>query len=103
MIAVLFEVIPKTESKDRYFSIAQALKSELYTIEGFISVERFQSLNDSEKFLSLSFWEDEAAVLQWKSHFQHQTAQDQGKKEIFNSFRIRVGEVIRDYDWHTDE
>lgn len=102
MIAVLFEVIPKTENKELYFSIAQELKQELSNIDGFISVERFQSLANTDKYLSLSFWENEAAAQRWKMHFQHQAAQKRGKQEVFKYFRIRVGKVIRDYDWETE-
>ena len=82
MIAVLFEVIPKAENKELYFSIAQELKQELSNIEGFVSVERFQSLTDTNKYLSLSFWENEAAAQHWKTHVQHQTAQKRGKREV---------------------
>ena len=97
MIAVIFEVTPTREGKAVYFDIAQDLKSELNRVEGFISVERFQSLSNPESFLSLSFWQNETAVKQWKEHLEHQAAQDKGKRELFSHYRIRVGHVIRDY------
>ncbi|MCL1124079.1 antibiotic biosynthesis monooxygenase family protein [Shewanella surugensis] len=97
MIAVIFEVIPKTSGKEEYFCIAAELKSHLMTIEGFISIERFQSLIEPTKFLSLSFWQDEASVKQWRQYFLHKEAQDRGKKELFQHYRIRVAQVSRDY------
>ena len=97
MITVIFEVTPKAEGKALYFEMAQALKISLSQIEGFISVERFQSLSNPNTFLSLSFWKNETAVMKWKENFEHQTAQKKGKEELFSHFRIRVGNVIRDY------
>jgi len=97
MIAVIFEVIPNSEGKNSYFEIAEILKPALAEIEGFISVERFQSLSNKDKYLSLSFWEDEAAVTQWKMNAEHQLAQNKGKQELFNECRIRVGNILRDY------
>ncbi|WP_444927105.1 antibiotic biosynthesis monooxygenase family protein [Microbulbifer sp. ANSA003] len=97
MIAVIFEVIPNPEGRNSYFDIAGLLKPALSEIEGFISVERFQSLSNKDKYLSLSFWEDEAAVTQWKMNTEHQLAQSKGKHELFNKFRIRVGSILRDY------
>lgn len=97
MIAVIFEVTPKTEGKNAYFEIAELLKPSLIKINGFISVERFQSLSNPEKYLSLSFWENEAAVIRWKENVEHQAAQKKGKSELFSKFRIRVGNIIRDY------
>ncbi|WP_299008833.1 antibiotic biosynthesis monooxygenase [uncultured Shewanella sp.] len=97
MISVMFEVTPKVAGKEAYFRIAAELKNELIKIDGFITIERFQSLNDPNKFLSLSFWKDEAAVKQWRNHFLHQEAQHQGKKVLFQDYRIRVAQVVRDY------
>ncbi|WMN62060.1 antibiotic biosynthesis monooxygenase (plasmid) [Pseudoalteromonas xiamenensis] len=97
MIAVIFEVTLKAEGKARYFDMAQALKGKLSQIEGFISVERFQNLADPDSFLSLSFWQNEAAISQWKAHVEHQVAQEKGKIELFSNYRIRVSNVIRDY------
>jgi len=101
MITVIFEVTPKSEGKALYFEMAHALKSTLSQIDGFISIERFQSLSNPNTFLSLSFWQNETAVMQWKENFEHQTAQKKGKEELFSHFRIRVGNVIRDYGSET--
>jgi len=80
-----------------YFAIAGSLKPGLEAIDGFISVERFQSLSKEGKYVSVSFWRDEQAVKTWREHAEHRLAQARGKKEIFADFRIRVAEVVRDY------
>jgi heme-degrading monooxygenase HmoA len=103
MIAVIFEVTPKENGKAIYFEMAQALQSSLIKIDGFISIERFQSISSSEKFLSLSFWRDETSVKRWKENFEHQIAQKKGKEELFQHYRIRVANVIRDYGSDTNE
>lgn len=97
MIAVIFEVEPKPGRGGEYFDLAGQLKPELEKIDGFISVERFQSLANEGKYVSLSFWRDEDAVTRWRTHTGHQLAQYRGKNDIFNDFRIRVAQVIRDY------
>ena len=97
MHVVIFEVWPKAGRKDDYLDIAAALRPELEKIDGFISVERFTSLTEEGKYLSLSFWRDEAAVIRWRSHAEHQAAQGRGRNEIFANYRLRVAEVIRDY------
>jgi heme-degrading monooxygenase HmoA len=97
MIAVIFEVEAKDGQAHRYFELAGMLKPELEKIDGFISVERFESLTNKGKYVSLSFWRDEQAVRAWRSHQGHQAAQAAGKGEIFKDFRIRVAEVTRDY------
>ncbi len=98
MIAVIFEVEPRPGRVDAYFDLAAELRPELEKIDGFISVERFRSLTDDGKYLSLSFWRDEAAVEAWHADDRHRAAQAKGKAEIFRRFRIRVAEVLRDYD-----
>ncbi len=98
MIVVIFEVIPREGRGQAYFDLAQDLAPELEKIDGFISVERFESLYNKGKFLSLSTWRDEAAVKAWREHLRHRAAQARGKAEIFKDFRIRVAEVVRDYD-----
>ncbi len=98
MIAVIFEVEPNPGRLDAYLDLAATLRPELEKIDGFISVERFRSLTDDGKYLSLSFWRDEAAVKAWHAHAEHRAAQAKGKAEIFRRFRIRVAEVLRDYD-----
>lgn len=97
MLAVIFEVEMNEGQDQRYFDLAAGLRSELQKIDGFISVERFQSLSTKGKYVSLSFWRDEAAVKAWRSHVGHQNAQLQGKSGIFKDFRIRVADVMRDY------
>lgn len=97
MIAVIFEVSPKAERKQEYLNIAASLKEELVQIEGFISVERFQSLTDPEKLLSLSFFENETAVQKWRQLASHRDAQRAGRAGIFKDYRLRVASVIRDY------
>ena len=98
MIAVIFEVWPKDGRGQDYFDLAAGLRPELEKVDGFVSIERFQSLADPAKYLSLSIWRDEAAVAAWHGHAGHRTAQDRGKANIFADFRIRVAAVIRDYD-----
>jgi len=97
MIAVLFEVWPKQGRADEYFDLAGQLRAELEKIDGFVSVERFRSLTDDRKYLSLSIWRDEAAVQAWRGHAGHQAAQRRGKEGLFADFRIRVAAVMRDY------
>ena len=97
MIAVIFEVWPDAEHRQDYFDIAASLKSDLETIDGFISVERFTSLVEEGKILSLSFWRDEGAVKRWRTHLEHRTAQRAGRGGIFRDYRLRVASVLRDY------
>lgn len=97
MIAVIFEVTPKESGAERYFELAGELRGELSKIDGFISVERFESLTTPGKFVSLSFWRDEAAVVAWREHAGHAAAQDEGKSALFADYRIRIAEVRRDY------
>lgn len=97
MIAVIFEVQPKADHAKSYFDIAADLKPELEQIEGFISVERFESLAEKGKFLSLSFFENEEAIAQWRTRAHHREAQNRGKNDLFAGYRIRVAHVVRDY------
>ena len=97
MFAVIFEVKPTREGKDEYLEIASKLRAFLVKQVGFISIERFQSLVEEEKVLSLSFWEDEAAIEKWRNVMEHRMAQKKGKEALFASYRIRVAEVVRDY------
>lgn len=101
MIAVLFEARAVAERQARYLELAAELRRELEKIEGFIDIERFQSLSIEGKILSLSWWESEDAVLAWKRNVLHQAAQREGQQTIFASYRIRVAEVIRDYSSET--
>lgn len=98
MIAVLFEVWPKTDKAETYFEMAAALKSDLENVDGFISVERFESVTEPGKYLSMSFWRSEEAIQSWYCHGDHSSAQETGRDVVFKDYRIRVGNVIRDYD-----
>jgi heme-degrading monooxygenase HmoA len=97
MIAVIFEVTPADGRRDAYLSLAAQLRSELEQMDGFISVERFQSITDPNKMLSLSFWRDEAAVEGWRNHAKHRITQAKGRSGIFADYRLRVASVLRDY------
>ena len=97
MIAVIFEVWPADGRKQTYLDIAASLRPELERIDGFISIERFQSLVDETKILSLSFWRDEAAVQAWRNVEHHRQAQKAGREGVFRDYRLRVAAVLRDY------
>lgn len=97
MIAVIFEVEPSEGGMERYLDLAAMLVPELETIDGFLSVERFESLKTGGRLLSLSFWRDEAAVRIWRNHMQHRAAQEAGRGGVFSGYRLRVAHVIRDY------
>ena len=97
MIAVIFEVWPADGCKDEYLGIAAALRADLDRIDGFISIERFQSLSNSEKLLSLSYWRDEEAVKNWRNHSKHRESQTKGRAGIFADYRLRVATIMRDY------
>jgi len=97
MIAVIFEVEPADGRNQEYFDLAAEMRPMLDEVEGFISVERFQSLSNPRKILSLSFFEDEAAVAQWRTLSAHRGAQKKGRDGIFDNYRLRIATVIRDY------
>ncbi len=97
MFAVIFEVVPAPGKQQDYLDIAAALKPELEKIDGFVSIERFSSLTNPGKILSLSLWRDEAALIRWRQHEAHHRAQWQGRGGIFADYRLRVASVVRDY------
>ena len=97
MIAVIFEVWPTPGRTHDYLDLAASLRPQLETIDGFISIERFQSLSDPSKLLSLSFWRDEDAVRAWRNLPAHRATQAKGRAGIFSDYRLRVADVIRDY------
>ncbi len=97
MIAVIFEVRPAAGQQGAYLDHAARLREELQAMDGFLGVERFQSLTDPGKLLSLSFWRDEAAVRGWRNHAAHRATQEAGRAGIFAGYRLRVAEVLRDY------
>jgi heme-degrading monooxygenase HmoA len=97
MLAVIFEVWPKDEGRDDYFATAADLKPLLQDVDGFISVERFQSLMDPKKVLSVPFWRDEEALMAWRKIAEHRIAQADGRDRLFKDYRLRVASVVRDY------
>lgn len=108
MIAVMFEVSLKPHGSASYFDLALSLKQELISMPGFISIERFESLTETKentvaKILSLSFWQDEDAVQNWRNQSSHIQAQLLGRQQIFVDYRIRVAKVLRDYSMNDRE
>jgi len=101
MHVVIFEVEPTEEGRETYLEIAGQLRAELETIDGFVSIERFESLVTPGKVLSLSTWRDEASIQRWREREAHRAAQDRGREELFKRYRIRVADVVRDYDLKT--
>lgn len=97
MIAVIFEVTPASGRKQEYLDVAEKLRPALEKLDGFISIERFESLTNKGKMLSLSIWRDEEAVKQWRQFEGHRLAQAKGRAGIFSDYRLRVASVIRDY------
>lgn len=97
MIAVIFEVEPAAGKRDAYLGIAADLRPLLDGIDGFISIERFQSLSDENRILSLSFWRDEEAVKAWRNTEEHRRAQAAGRGGVFAAYRLRIAHVVRDY------
>lgn len=97
MIAVIFEVWPAEEKAAQYFDLAASLRRDLEKVDGFISVERFESLTTKGKYLSLSFWRDDDAVRKWRNLDQHRKAQSSGRSGVFADYRLRVASVVRDY------
>ena len=100
MIAVLFEVWPAAGQTGRYLDLAAELRPALDRIDGFVSIERFQSLAEPDKLLSLSYWRDEAAVTAWRNGSVHRTTQAMGRGGVFADYRLRVAAVVRDYGLH---
>lgn len=97
MIAVIFEATPAADRYDAYLGIAAELRPLLAGVDGFVSVERFQSLSDPRRVLSLSFWRDEEAVNAWRNTVEHRQAQQAGRAGIFEDYRLRIAHVLRDY------
>ena len=97
MIAVIFEVTPRADQKDAYLAAAASLREHLERLDGFISIERFQSLSQPGKLVSLSFWRDEESVRRWRNLDAHRDVQRAGREHIFEDYRLRVASVLRDY------
>lgn len=100
MIAVIFEVIPHADKKQAYLDMAAEMRPLVEQIDGFVSVERFQSLTDPDKLLSVSFFRDEAALEDWRRLTGHRKAQKAGRTSYFKDYRLRVARVLRDYGMH---
>jgi heme-degrading monooxygenase HmoA len=100
VIAVIFEIWPEDGRKETYLDLAAELKPLLERIDGFISVERFQSLTDPAKLLSLSFFRNEDAIRQWRALSEHRRAQAKGRGMLFRDYRLRIAGVVRDYGMH---
>ena len=99
MIAVIFELTPAPGRKQEYLDLAAALKPRLERADGFISIERFESISNPGHFVSLSFWRDEEAVRKWRNLAEHREAQAKGRGGIFAAYRLRVAGVLRDYTY----
>jgi heme-degrading monooxygenase HmoA len=97
LIAVIFEVWPRPEHKAGYLDWAARLKEELVQMDGFVSIERFQSLTDPDKLLSVSFWRDEASLAAWRRLESHRAAQKAGRETMFREYHLRIAHVLRDY------
>ena len=97
MIAVIFEVQPAEDQRSRYLELAAALRPDLDLIDGFVSIERFESLSEPGKILSLSFFRDEAAVAAWRNRPAHRASQALGRGGVFDAYRLRIADVLRDY------
>lgn len=100
MIAVLFEAQPNADQMRAYLDAAEALRPQLAGLDGFVSIERFQSLSEPGRLLSLSYWRDEAAVARWRNLEAHRRIQAAGRDHIFADYRLRIAQVIRDYGLH---
>jgi heme-degrading monooxygenase HmoA len=98
MIAVIFEFTPAEGRFADYKALAEGLAGEVGKFDGFISIERFQSISDPARFVSLSFWRDEESVRKWRNVQKHREAQKQGRGGIFKGYRLRIATVLRDYE-----
>lgn len=97
MIAVIFELEPCAGQAQRYVELADELKASLMSLDGFISIERFESISQPGRYLSLSFWQDEQSVHRWRNLDAHRMAQREGRDQLFSGYRLRVANVVRDY------
>ena len=97
MMAVIFEVWPADGQRDTYLQMAAALREDLLAMDGFMSIDRFESLYEPGKMLSLSFWRDEASLAAWRALDTHRRAQSAGRSHVFGDYRLRIASVVRDY------
>ncbi|RXK03932.1 antibiotic biosynthesis monooxygenase [Arcobacter sp. CECT 8989] len=103
MYSVIFEVEIADGKKEQYLNIATHLKEQLVKMPGFISIERFQSLVNEGKLLSLSFWEDEKSLLNWKKNIDHMSAQKQGRESIFKDYKTSIAKIQRSYTMESSD
>jgi len=103
MIAVIFELTPAPGRKQDYLELAAGLSEAVRDFDGFVSIERFQSITDPARFVSLSFWRDEDSVRRWRNVQKHREAQAQGRGGVFSAYRLRVAQVLRDYSMNSRE
>ena len=96
-VIVVFEFTPAEEGRNRYFDLVEKLKPLLAGLDGFIGGERFQSLSDKGKLVSINVWESEKAAIKWRNHTAHRLAQLEGKEKLLRSYKITVAEIIREY------
>lgn len=96
-VAVIFEFTPAPGRKQDYLDLAAKLNADVSKHDGFISIERFESISAPGRFVSLSFWRDEEAVRRWRNMHEHRAAQAKGRAGIFSAYRLRVAQVLRDY------
>ncbi len=97
MIAVIFEFETRSGKRDDYLEFAAALNRDVADIDGFLSIERFESLGRSDRYVSISYWRDETAIETWRNLQSHRAAQQAGRESIFSEYRLRVAQVLRDY------
>ena len=97
MMAVIFEVWPAEGQRDTYLQMAAVLREDLLKMDGFVSIDRFESLYEPGKMLSLSFWRDEASLAAWRALDAHRRAQRAGRSDVFGDYRLRIASVVRDY------
>lgn len=100
MIAVIFEVLPHSDKADDYLEAAERLRPLLREIDGFISIERFESLSRPGRILSLSYWRDERAIEQWRNLEAHRVVQTESRRSIFADYELRVATIVRQYGMH---
>ena len=100
MIAVIFEFTPAPGKTEEYFALGTALKADVEKFDGFISIERFESVTNPGKFVSLSYWRDEDALAKWRNVQGHREAQARGRGGVFSDYRLRVASIVRDYGMH---
>ncbi len=103
MYVVIFEVQISQEKQEEYLEVARMLKKQLLNAKGFISIERFSSLVNEEKIVSLSFWETQESIKNWKNVFDHRYAQEKGRSSVFKDYRIRIAKVQRDYSMENSD